>query len=372
VNACRFEHVKGPRSALIVVLRPSTTNIGNDLIALATDGLLSAAWPGPVDIVSLPSADVRRGAKSGGLTAANVYTANQLADAVIAGGGNVFENGALHVDRVVLAALRAPLAILAASTGRVRDRDGLLVRRTDSVPADDVAAVCALADPLLVRDAATAGYLSELGIGDVTVAGCPTLFLDRFVSDLPEPDPEFAGTALLSVRNPRLMSVPYAQRGRTHRDVGHLIGGLADAFDRVVLLCHDYQDLEFAYGFDGVEVRYTEDPRRLLSWLRGSAIAVGYRLHGFLAAVSLGVPAVHISYDERGRSMIETLGLEAHDVELHEAESVAGAVLDRVRALDGRPPRVDAEPALGRLETALTDGVRSLAARGSAEPVSAR
>lgn len=352
-----------PRCSLVVTFRPHTTNIGNDLIALATDGLIEANWPGPIDLVSLPSGGPGRGAKSAGLTAGNVYEANQVADAVIVGGGNIFENGALHVDLSALDAMTPPLAVVAASSGRVRDRSGRLVRRTDAVSPQHVAAVCARADPLLVRDDATAGYLAELGIDRAIVGGCPTLFLDRLVSELPQPDPEMAGVALLSVRNPRLMSVPYVQRAGVQRDVGHLIGGLADAFDRVVLLCHDYQDLEFARGFEGVQTRYTEDPRRLLGWLRGCAIQVGYRLHGFLACVALGVPSLHISYDERGHSMVQTLGLEAHDVVLHETDALAGAVLDRIRALDGRPPRADALPALDRMHGALTDGVRSLARR---------
>jgi hypothetical protein len=352
--------------SLLFTFRPHTTNIGNDLIALATDGLVEAAWPGPVDIVALPSGGTGRGAKPAGLSAGNVYEANLLADAVLAGGGNVFENGALTVDPAALDALQVPLGLIAASSGRVRGRDGRLARRTDGMAPDRVAQLCARARPLLVRDDATAAHLADLGVEGVTVAGCPALFLDRFVADLPAPDLDLAGTALLSLRHPRLMSVPYAEQGRVAGDVRALVAGLERDFDRVALLCHDYQDLAFAAAFPGVEVRYTEDPRRLLAWLRGCAVAVGYRLHGFIASVALGVPAVHISYDERGQSMIDTLDLGAYDVPMHETPDVAAALLDRLRSLDGRPPRADAGHALDRMAPALLSGVAELATRAAA------
>jgi len=228
---------------------------------------------------------------------------------------------------------------------------------------DRVAAVCEHADPVLVRDDTTAAFLADLGVEDAVVAGCPALFLDRYVIDMPGADPDLAGTALLSVRNPRLMSIDYRARDRVHRDVAALIGRLGEEFDRVALLCHDYQDLAFAAGFDGAAIRYTEDARTFIAWLRGCAINVGYRLHGFLACVALDVPALHVSYDERGESMIDTLGLGPYDVALHETSDVASAVLERLHALGLRSPRADADPALARMHDAQTRGVARLAAR---------
>ena len=52
-----------------------------------------------------------------------------------------------------------------------------------------------------------------------------------------------SGAALLSVRHPRLMSVPYAEQGRVHRDVEDLTAVLGERYGHVILLCHDYQDL---------------------------------------------------------------------------------------------------------------------------------
>lgn len=355
--------------SLLFSFRPQTTNVGNDLIALGTAVLLEQAWGGPVDVVSLPSAGGGRGAKTAGLNARNVYEANLLADAVLIGGGNVFENGALLVDHTALDALQVPMMLLAASAGRVRGRDGGLHRRTDSVAPPVIARLCAHARPLLVRDDATARVLSDLGVEHVTVAGCPSLLLGRLGADLPEPDETLAGAAMLSLRHPKLMSVPYGDQGRVHRQVEQLIARLRADHGRVVLVCHDYQDLAFAAEFAdadaGAEVRYTEDARQLLGWLRGGAVSVGYRLHGFLACVALGVPALHLSYDERGEAMIETLGLGDYDLPLHTTDQVADAVAERLADLGGIPPGVAAAATVQRLTDALAEGVGALATRAA-------
>lgn len=358
--------------SLLFSFRPQTTNVGNDLIALGTDVLLEQAWGGPVDVVSLPSAGAGRGVKTAGLNARNVYEANLLADAVLIGGGNVFENGALLVDHTALDALQVPMMLLAASAGRVSGRDGGLHPRTDSVAPQVIARLCGHAQPLLVRDEVTARLLDDLGIGHVVVAGCPSLLLGRLDgATRPEPDPTLAGAALLSLRHPKLMSVPYADQGRVHHQVEQLIARLAADHGRVVLLCHDYQDLAFAAEFTGpdaatrVEVRYTEDARQLLGWLLGCAVSVGYRLHGFLACVALGVPALHLSYDERGTAMIETLGLDDYDLPLHTTDHVADAVAERLVDLDGIPPGVAAAATVQRLGDALADGVGALAMRAA-------
>jgi hypothetical protein len=352
--------------ALLFSVRPHTTNVGNDLIALGTELLVRRAWDGPVDVVSLPAAGTGRGAKTAGLNARNVYEANQLADAVLVGGGNVFENGALAVDPTALAALQVPMALMAISSGRVRGRDGELHPRTDAEPPAAVAALCRKSLPPLVRDDATAELLGGLGIDDVVVAGCPSLLLGALGDELPGPDPDLAGAALLSLRHPRLMSIPYAEQAQVQRQVERLIATLSADHERTVLVCHDFQDLAFAAAFaDVAEVRYTEDARELLGWLRDCAVAVGYRLHGFLACVALGTEALHLSYDERGTAMIATLGLGDYDVALHGTPDLAGTVRERLAGLAGTPPRTAAAPTLARLEEAQHAGMRALAARAA-------
>lgn len=337
-------------------VQPQTTNIGNDLIALSSDRLLAAAFPEPLTIVTLPATG-GTGPKAGGLDARNVYAMNQLADGVLIGGGNLFENGGLRVDPTALAALSVPLGVVGVSTGRIAGRHGALVARTDALPPDQVRAIARHAAPLLVRDVATIRHLEGLGVAHAVLAGCPTFSLADTLVDAHPLDPTLEGVTLLSVRHPQLMSVPPVEQDRVRRDVRAIVGELRSAgHGRVEFLCHDYQDLAFAAAYPDVPVRYTEDARTLVAWLRSCASSVGYRLHGFLAALACGTPAVHVSYDERGTSMMETIGLTAWDVPMRCTPDVAGAIVDRLGTLDELARlRSVAEPQLDAMRATMAD-----------------
>lgn len=147
----------------LFILRPTTPNVGNDLIAIALDALLRDVWPGELDLVTVPAAV--------GLDAATAYDAGHLADGVVVGGGNLLENGALRVSPTALDALRVPLGVLAISSGRVYGRDGHLTSRTDRAPEADVRALCEPAAPLLVRDLSSVAGLTT-SMGDPSPAVC--------------------------------------------------------------------------------------------------------------------------------------------------------------------------------------------------------
>jgi len=227
----------------------------------------------------------------------------------------LLENGALEIDSTALAALRKPLMLFSVSHGRIVDSHGLWVDRTDSLSWDRIRALCARAATVLVRDLATHEAFERAGIRNQRLGGCPSLWLGESDLPLPAAETEVAGAALISVRHPKLMSVPYELQGRTYFDVRHIIDRLR-ADQPVYLLCHDYQDLPFARAFPDVPILYSEDPYRFLGWLRDCALNVGYRLHGFLACCALHTPAVHLAYDERGTSLVETVGLGPWNVDL--------------------------------------------------------
>src|SRR5581483_6908111 len=110
-------------------VRPTTPNIGNDIINSATTDLIFGAFGPDTSIVTIPALV---GPQNGGLTARQIYDINRLADGVLIGGGNLFENGQLTVDEQALSALCRPLLLLGLAHGRVYDRDGSLVHRTDA------------------------------------------------------------------------------------------------------------------------------------------------------------------------------------------------------------------------------------------------
>ncbi len=256
------------RVSTLFNLRANTPNIGNALIALGMHGIVQRVFDPDVNLVTLPASGAG-GLTGAGLTRRTIYDINQLADGVIVGPGNLLENGGLDLDPHALAALSVPAMLFSVSTGRVFDRRGVLVPRTDSLPADRTRALCAAADTVLVRDRATAQHLAGLGCATVRAVGCPALFLGDALPLMPAADPALADTVLLSIRHPRLMSVPHSVQGRLHQDVRRLIDHFTGLGHDVRLLCHDYQDLPFAQAFPDVPAMYTEDPYRFLAWLRG-------------------------------------------------------------------------------------------------------
>ena len=292
----------------IFSLRPDRPNVGNGLIALGADAMLRSAFGNSVSLINIPL-HPNGNLKGGGLTAQTVYEINQLADGVIIGPGNLFENGALTVDLNALSALSVPLAIFSASMGRVFDRKGQLALRTDSMATRIISTLCQMADPILVRDRATMEYLTGQGIARVCTIGCPTLFLGDATLPLAPPEPALAESVLISLRNPALMSVPYSFHGRVYQDIRRMIDAFRSLGMDVHLVCHDYQDLRFAQAFPDTPALYTEDPVRFLSWLQGGKLNIGFRLHAFVCSAGLGVPSIPLTYDERSMSLIETIGL---------------------------------------------------------------
>lgn len=346
-------------------VRPRTTNIGNDVIAVATCALMERALGASVNLVSLPAIASGGGTLGSGLSARNIYEMNQLADGVVVGGGNLFENGALNLDANALGSLTTPMMLFSVSTGRIYGRTGALAPRTDSMPKERMQLLCRRSDPILVRDRATAAHLEAIGVDRVQVAGCPTLLLEEILPNLPQPSERLADTVLISVRHPRLMSIPYSLQGRMHGDVRWLIDfARGKGHDSVRLVCHDYQDLAFAAAFPDVPVLYTEDPLRFLAWVKGARLNITYRLHAFLPCLSYGTPSINISYDERAVSLIDTAGLAEWDIDMLRTPDLRGAVADRYANLSRLAAlREAARPVWHKLRATLTDGFADFAGR---------
>jgi len=344
-------------------VRARTRNIGNDLIALGMSAVLHKVFGSDLNVVTVPAAG------SGGMTGAGfstctVYDMNQMADGVIVGPGNLFENGGLDIDTDALAALQRPTMVFSVSMGRIFDRRGALVPRTDSLSADRTRALCAAAHTLLVRDSATLDHLNTLGSHTARLVGCPALFLGDVLPALPPAVPELADTVLISLRHPRLMNVPHSVQGRVPQEVRRIVDHFRGRGHDVRLLCHDYQDLSFAQTFPDVDAMYTEDSVRFLSWMRSCRLNVTFRLHGFLSCLVLGTLSIPITYDERTMSLIETIALKPWMVCFVHSPDVLADVRQRAEA----PAPFDAlkqqaEPVWAHLRTAMIDGVREFAAQ---------
>jgi polysaccharide pyruvyl transferase WcaK-like protein len=306
-------------------VRPTTPNIGNDLINTATRDLLYAVFGSDTSIVNIPALSANG---RGGLTASQVHDMNQFADGVVIGGGNLFENGQLTTDINALRALRPPMMMIGVSHGRIYDTSGGWAHRSDSMPDATIRHLVAKAETVMVRDHGSHSLLQEAGAGNVELAGCPSLFMAPNTAAVGGD-----GRVLLSIRHPARMSVPPALQWRTPHDVRRLIDALRETYgDSVALVCHDYMDLDFAAGFPDTPHLYFDDVQHYIAALRACRLNVSYRLHAFLPCVAFGVHSIHLSYDERGKAMVETAGMGDWDIDLMNEADPVGAVLSRARA----------------------------------------
>jgi hypothetical protein len=308
-------------------VRPATRNIGNDIINRATHDLLFTVFGPDTSIVTIPALV---GPQAGGLTARQIYDINRLADGVVIGGGNLFENGQLTVDEEALDALRRPMLLIGVAHGRIYGRDGSLVHRTDAMPPRVIRRLVETSVVTMVRDRGTQEILRAFAIPNVEVGGCPTLFM------APNPAGRIHDErVLLSVRQPERMSVPPPLQRRVADDVSRLIAALEETCGGpIVLACHDYADLEFAAAFPDTPSIYFDGVERYIDALRRCRLSVSYRLHAFLPCLAFGTPSIHLSYDERGREAVATAGMSEWDIDITRETDVVDAVMARVRQIE--------------------------------------
>ncbi|QIL73221.1 polysaccharide pyruvyl transferase family protein [Diaphorobacter sp. HDW4B] len=348
-------------------LHPATPNIGNHLIVLATQQLLASVNETPLDILHMPAKGVDAVLKRGGLNRETVYDANHLATGILVGPGNLFENNGLDVDLMALRALRRPLMLFGISAGRIFDAKGQMHGRSDAMPDSMIQELVGKASATLVRDHATRRHLESLGLHNIQVVGCPVLALNPRTLNLSPPDPRAQGAALISIRHPDLMNVPPRLQGQVHRDVPRLIEGLREqGHHKIALLCHDARDIRFAAHHD-VPFLYTEDPLRYLSWLRDCRLNVTFRVHSLLPCAVLGTPAVHFTYDERAKGLIDVAGLQNCSIDyITSHDPVAEALAACARADTLRDHMATARQRWNPLQNTMRNALQDWAHRGIA------
>lgn len=309
-------------------------NIGNFAIALSVRKWIYKTYGSSANIVTVPAMADHLNC---GLTKKTIYLANQIADAVIVGGGNLYENNELKVDLNALESLKVPLVLFSLSIGRIYDRDLRLSRRTDVMPDSLLAALNNKAKFSLARDMATFQYLSNLlpEATNIKLGGCPTLFLDEWTSSFNfDQIPADSELCLISIRNPGQMSVPLSVANSIPsliHSITHLVSD--QGLKKIKILCHDQRDLLVANSI-GIPYVYSSDVYEYLSLLKSASLVVSMRVHATLPCLALGTPVINISYDERSKSLLDTIGYGDWDINLIESNDIMHDISKRLSSLD--------------------------------------
>lgn len=288
-------------------------NIGNFLIQKCIRETILEVGGSDYNLISIPSR--LKGSSDSGLTSKTIHKVNQIGDGVILGGGNLFENNDLDLDLHALDSLQANLFVFSASYGRIYNKNLDLSVRTDCMPDAKLKKLADKSSHILARDKATFDKIRQVVDTHSCLheAGCPTVFTNRFFSHV---SPKFdRPISLIAVRNPEQMNVPYEYKSKLHQ----IIPSLIDMLERysnnpVYLYCNDQRDLYFARSFTE-RVLYTGDVDEYVSILKSTAACISFRVHTTIPLLSLGIPVINLSYDERSISLIrETLGYRKKDI----------------------------------------------------------
>lgn len=316
-------------------VRPRALNVGNDVIANGLKQFLTEAFGEEVNLISIPATSKYENHNKAGLNAGTIYQINQYGHGVVVGGGNLYENGELEFDMNAIDQLEPPLMLFSLSMGRVYGRNGKLTPRTDRMPLDRIRKLNSKSLVSHARCQATLDYLAENGITDAVLGGCPTVFLNETRASLPKVAPANSGLTLVSIRNPALMNIPPSDKAKVKREIDSIVALLRSrGHDRVKLLCHDIRDIEFAAAFEGIDYIFSEDSQTFLAILAEARLLVSYRLHATLPRLSYRLPSVNISYDERAKSLMETVGFGEWDIDMIQCGDVVSEVASRLDDFD--------------------------------------
>jgi polysaccharide pyruvyl transferase WcaK-like protein len=297
-------------------IRPKGFNIGNDVIYLGVNHFIRQAFKENYNVISLPATGKYESQRKAGISSQTVYEVNQFGHGVIVGGGNLYENGELEVNPTAIKALEKPLMIFSVSRGKIYNKKLELVDRTDVMTDDKMKILNMKADISLSRDKATFEYIENLGAKNNQLGGCPTLFINEIPQHLVPLQNTDKTDALISIRTPSLVSVPISYQYQIREDIIKMIETLRNyGYNNVKILCHDHRDMPFADSL-GIDYVYTEDIYTFLSYLKNTRLNVTYRLHSFIPCLSLDIPTIKISYDQRAVSMLETLNVSEWNINM--------------------------------------------------------
>jgi hypothetical protein len=209
-------------------IRPKGFNIGNDVINLGINHFIRQAFHQNLNIISFPATGKYESHKKSGLSSQTIYEINQFGDGLVIGGGNLYENGELEINPTALKALEKPMIIFSVSRGKIYNQNLELVDRTDVMTDQNIKLINQKAVISLSRDLATKNYIDGLGEASF-LGGCPTLFINEIPQHLVPISNDLRTDALISIRNPTLMSVPVSYQYEVKAQISETISILSES-----------------------------------------------------------------------------------------------------------------------------------------------
>jgi hypothetical protein len=255
---------------------------------------------------------------------------NKNIDAVYLPFANAFRptfRGGLHNWIQMIDKIKVPVVVV--GIGAQCETDNAMVELASI--NDDVRLFCnkvlSKSQSIGVRGEFTANYLNELGIKNVDIVGCPSMFYHgKHLPQAALPLPGNLGKIAFnfSPQSP-------ANLGALNTHVDHELSEIRGLMQRLPQTAFDYfaQDTnELAHQIWGskhvtlssvcpalahIRTRYPVDVHQWINDLQAYDLSIGTRIHGCIAAVLAGIPSVMLCHDSRTRELAQWFDLPRLD-----------------------------------------------------------
>lgn len=217
---------------------------------------------------------------------------NEKYDALVLPLANAFRpqfEDVLRQYTALIRGLKIPCVVVGVGVQAGLDLAELKGSSIDPTVRAFVAAVLDRSATIGVRGAITADYLRRLGFDAVDVIGCPSMFLNgaglRVRKGLDTLD---AGDAI---------AVNQAQNVRP--EIGEFVRGALKAYPNGLFVAQSDANARDWSGAAGNRVRHFRDAPPWLALLKTRVFSIGSRIHGNIAALLAGIPALVLAHDSR-------------------------------------------------------------------------
>lgn len=253
--------------------------------------------------------------------------------------------------------LTIPVVVLGVGAQVGADYDTEPLRPMEASVRRFVRAVLERSPAIGVRGELTASYLRGLGFGEVDIIGCPSMFLHGGTFPTPrDPGPIDAGSRIAINLSPDAIPVG---------DVGGLARHAVERFPQLTYFAQNTLDAEILFWGDTTaaagkydafplqlthplfqenKVRVPMDPTVWMRELASYDFAYGTRIHGNIAALLAGTPAVVLTHDSRTLELCRYFDLphrqlpglpgDIHPQDLYDQADFSGLLKGHVERFD--------------------------------------
>lgn len=308
-------------------------NVGNFAISKAIRSLLREINT-DINILTI---DAHGEKKLSGLNKQVIHEANLYGSGILVGGGNLYENNELIVDRNAIKSLQVPLGLFSISIGKIYNNEKKLARRTDVMPDETIKDLHKISKFSLSRDLATYNHLKSINVKNTKLGLCPTLFLNDYFEGSNRFNDIGKNDTLLVIRNPELMNIPIASKPKVANFIKDIYLKLKKTKRNIKIVCNDMRDISFVNSIGISEYVYTGEVDEYLTRLKNASLVISLRLHATLPCLSFGTRCINLSYDERSMSLMKSIELENWDIKILESKSLYDEVskkIDQIKKFD--------------------------------------